>query len=165
MLFSLQSLVALELPYRYGFLVPGMIIEGPIITIIAGFLASQKYLNFWLAYVIAVAADLIGDSLLYGLGRFGGRRLIKRYGKYVGVQEARVEKLETHFTRHSGKTILIGKLAHGIGAMVLAAAGVARMPYKKFIGVNLAGTLVKSLVLLLVGFEFLEKPMKQQTPI
>jgi membrane protein DedA with SNARE-associated domain len=154
MVFSLQTLVALELHYRYGFLVPGMIVEGPIVTIIAGFLASQGYLKLWMAYGVAVGADLIGDTLLYALGRFGGRRLIKRYGKYVGVHEARVEKLETHFACHSIKTILLGKLAHGIGAAVLAAAGIAKMPYAKFIGVNLAGTLVKSLILILVGFYF-----------
>ena len=140
--------------YRYGFLLPGMIIEGPIVTIIAGFLASQGVLGFWASYGVAVIADLIGDTLLYGAGFFGGRRFIRRYGKYVGLNEARIEALEGHFKKHSGKTILLGKLTHGIGAAILAAAGIAKMPYKKFIILNFFATLVKSLILLVIGLYF-----------
>lgn len=140
--------------YRYGFLVPGMIIEGPVVAIIAGFLASQGYLNVWIAYSIAIFGDALGDSILYVLGRYGRRGIIARYGHWIGLHEARMIQLERHFTHHSIKTILLGKVAHGVGAAVIAAAGAAKMPYKKFMIVTLLVTVVKSLLFILVGFYF-----------
>lgn len=92
--------------------------------------------------------------MYYAIGRWGKEQFLKRWGKYVGITPERLAALETHFTKHGGKTLSIGKLTHGIGSVFLAAAGAAEYPYGKFLWFNLLSTLPKSLALLIVGFYF-----------
>ena len=61
-MFSLDQIIGWLLVYKYFILFPVMVIEGPIITIIAGFLSSLELLNPFLVYVVVVIADLTGSS-------------------------------------------------------------------------------------------------------
>ena len=140
--------------YRYLLLFPLVAIEGPIVTVIAGFLASLGQMEFIIALIIVITGDLAGDTIYYLLGKWGGRPWMKRWGHYIGLNEHRIAKLETHFKKHPAKTLLLGKLAHGFGGPVLAAAGLADLPYLSFFLFNLAPTVPKSLLLFLLGFYF-----------
>ncbi|MDO8511823.1 MAG: DedA family protein [bacterium] len=141
------------LNYRYLILFPLIVLEGPITVITAGVLTSVGLLNFFLVYFVAVIGDLAGDSLYYSIGRYG-RKHLDRWGRFIGLPKERLEKMETHFKDHGGKTLIAGKLSHAIGAIVLVSAGIARIPFRKFIIFNLWATLPKSLVLLLIGYYF-----------
>jgi membrane protein DedA with SNARE-associated domain len=135
-------------------LFPITIVEGPIITIIAGFLASLKILEFFTTYAIVVIGDLVGDALYYILGRYGRSGFLDKWGKYIGLTAGNLQKVEGHFNDHGGKTLLFGKLSHGVGAAILTAAGMGNMRFGKFIFFNAAGTLPKSLLLMLAGYYF-----------
>lgn len=128
------------------------IIEGPIVTVIAGYVASLGYLNIFAVYPVVVVADLVGDSICYVLGRFGHDFVLTRWGSRFGVTPARMEKLEQHFRSNGGKTLVIGKLTHSAGFIILISAGASRMFYGTFLWFNLLGTLPKSLFLLVVGY-------------
>lgn len=154
MVFPLQGLIFWFIAYKYLVIFPIAVIEGPIITILSGFAASLGYVNLWIAYPVIVVADLVGDSLYYLIGRFGREKFIIKYGHYIGVTFNRLKQLERHFERHPHKTFIIGKIAHGIGTMVLIAAGLAKVPYKKLIITNVLPTAAKSLIFILVGFYF-----------
>jgi membrane protein DedA with SNARE-associated domain len=60
---SLTEVVQWLLYYKYFVLFPIMVVEGPIITIIAGFLVSLGHLNGLAAYAVLVAGDVTGDSI------------------------------------------------------------------------------------------------------
>jgi len=130
------------------------VFEGPIVTIIAGFLASQGYVSPFLVYLIVVAGDVTGDCVWYAAGRWGRRGISGLWGKYLGITPERLLRIEKHFERHSGKTLVIGKLTHAVGSLVLVGAGVARVRPRRFILYNLAATLPKSLALLIFGYYF-----------
>lgn len=119
--------------------------EGPIVTVIAGFLASAGNINPYIAYGVIIVADLVGDSMYYVLGR---------WGKHIGIKPGSIGTIETHFAKHTIKTLLFGKLTHAIGAGILFGAGVARVPYRTFLWYNLLPTLPKSLALLVIGYYF-----------
>ena len=140
--------------YRYAVLLPFAIIEGPIVSIIAGFLVSIGQLNFWIVYGLLALGDIIGDVGLYALGRWGRTSFISKYGHFFGVTPDRIEKLEQFFGDHAKKTLLFGKWGHAFGLPVLLAAGAAKEPFGEFITVSILGTLPKTLVLLLIGFYF-----------
>jgi len=148
----LQQIILLLTAYKYLFLFPIAVIEGPIITVIAGFLSSLGILNIFIAYAIVVAGDIVGDSMHYAFGYYGGQGFVKRWGRFLGITSERVEQLEKHFEKHAGKTLIIGKLSQVVGAVVLVAAGIARVPFRKFIWYNFIATLPKSLILLLIGY-------------
>jgi membrane-associated protein len=154
MVFPLQQVAQLIFSYKYLVLFPVMVVEGPIITVIAGFLVSLGHLNGLATYVVLVAGDVTGDSIYYVIGRWSKGPFLGRWGRFLGITERRLRQLEKYFYRHKTKTLLIGKWSHAIGAPVLAAAGLARVPYEQFLAINFLATLPKTLLLLLIGFYF-----------
>jgi membrane protein DedA with SNARE-associated domain len=154
MIFSLDQIIGWLLVYKYFILFPVVVIEGPIITIIAGFLSSLELLNPFLVYAVVVAADLIGDFIYYAIGRWGRENFINKWGKYIGLSAAKIIKLESHFEKHTRKTLIFGKISHAFGAPILVAAGVAKIPFWEFIWFNFLATLPKSLIFLLIGYYF-----------
>lgn len=129
-------------------------IEGPIATIVAGFLAAQGLVNVFIIVIIAIIGDVLGDIIHYSLGRWGMRSIVNRWGKYIGVTQQKIAQLEKYFVNHSGKTLLLGKLAHGIGGLFLIAAGASRMPISKFIFFNTLGSTPKTTILVIIGYYF-----------
>lgn len=154
MVFSLQEVITLIDQYKYAILFPLIAVEGPITMVIAGFLASAGFLNVFLVYLIAVSGDLAGDCLYYAVGRYGGRELIKRWGRFLRIKPEKIEEVEQHFDRRGGKTLVWGKLTQAVGSIILIAAGISKMPVKDFIWYNFIATLPKALVLVLLGFYF-----------
>jgi membrane protein DedA with SNARE-associated domain len=133
-------------------LFPLAIVEGPIVTVIAAYLASLGYLNILAVFAAVVVADLVGDGILYALGRFGHRVILKKWGPRLHVDPSRLAEIEAHFRSRGGRTLIIGKLTHAVGFVILFAAGVSRMPFRSFILYNLLGTLPKSLFFAAIGY-------------
>ena len=153
MFLPLTRIISLIAGYKYWLLFPIAVIEGPIITVIGGFLSSAGVLSFWISYLVIVSGDVVGDALYYALGRFGGMPLISRYGRYININPERLEYVEQHFDAHGGKTLLFAK-TQAWGSLILVSAGIIKMRFWKFISWNAAGTAVKTLILLLLGYYF-----------
>lgn len=153
-IFTLDHFVQWLLLYRYLILFPLVAIEGPIITIIAGSLVATGFMNVFIVFPVVVAGDLFGDSFYYFLGKWGGTKLVEKWGHFFGFNPKQAENLKNHFNNHAGKTLFLGKISHGIGGVFLVAAGMAKMPYSRFIWFNFLATIIKTAVLLLVGYYF-----------
>jgi len=130
------------------------VIEGPMLSIVGGFLASLGYFNLLAVYLIVASGDLAADCLYYLIGRYGGQKFVKKWGHYFFIKETRVDGLEKLFEEHPGKTLITGKIAHGLGGGVLLAAGTARMRFGPFLLYNTLATIPKSLILVLIGYYF-----------
>lgn len=135
-------------------LVPMAIVEGPIVTIVAGWLAKLGLISVWGAIAALIMADLIGDSILYLIGRRGVARLPERWRRRLGLTDARLAQVAEHFRRHGPRTLVLGKLTHTAGALVLVTAGSARMPFLPFLWWNLLATIPKTAVFFLIGWLF-----------
>lgn len=147
-----DALVQIIQSYGLLLLFPLAMIEGPIITVIGGWLARAGLLPLGWVYVTAVVADLVGDMILYYLGRSGTRFLPARWLERLGIGPQRLAKLSAHFDQHGGRTIVLTKLTHAFGIAVLPAAGAARMNVPSFLLFNLLATLPKTLFFLAVGY-------------
>jgi membrane protein DedA with SNARE-associated domain len=154
MLYSVPQTVSLLIHSRYGLLFPAVLIEGPVATIIAGVLVAHDQLNFLISLLIIVSADTLADLGYYTIGAFGEARIAQRIKTRLGITPDRLSNLKNLFYRHSAKTFLTGKILHGPGVVILIAAGAARVSLLRFFLYNLCITLIKSLVLLLVGYYF-----------
>ena len=152
--FSLTQIISLLTAYRYIILFPFVVFEGPIITVIAALLASLGYLNIFLVYAVVVIGDVTGDCIYYAIGRWGGKQFIARWGKYIGINLEKINQLENCFKKNGKKILIIGKLTHAVGIIVLTTAGIAKMNIKDFILFNFIPTLPKSLFLIILGFYF-----------
>lgn len=151
---ALDQLTHWLIQYKYLALFPLTVIEGPIVTVIAGFFVSLGYVNFFLAYAVVVAGDLAGDILHYGFGRFGGRKFVDRWGHFFGIREKEIARMEGQYQKRGSQLLFTGKMLHGAGGAFLIAAGLIKMPFGQYLFSNLLATLLKSFALLLIGFFF-----------
>jgi membrane protein DedA with SNARE-associated domain len=145
-----QTIIHLLDQYGYIALFLIAILEGPIITIIGAFLASQGYLNIFAVYLIASAADLSGDMIYYGIGRAGSRVDIRRV---LGISATDLARARRYIEQHGAKVLLIAKYTQ-TGIVALPACGAVKMPVRKFLWYNVLGTIPKSFGLIVVGYFF-----------
>lgn len=144
----------LILTYKYAILFPVAIVEGPIVMIIGGFLASIGVLNVYVVYGIGVLGNLIGDTIYYSIGRLGRHRFIAKYGKYIGLTEERVLAVEEHYKHHLLKTILLSKIVNAGIEVFLVSAGLAKVNFKKFISLVFLIEIPKVAIIVAFGYFF-----------
>ncbi|TNF10253.1 MAG: hypothetical protein EP320_18110 [Rhodobacteraceae bacterium] len=149
---GLETLTALMAKHGLAVIAPIAVLEGPIVTVIAAWLASQNLFSVWSVSVIVILADVVGDVGLYSLGRWGLNRMPKRWRDKLGLNRARLVSAGRHFQNKGVKTLLFGKWTHSAGAPVLVAAGVARMNIWLFTLTNLIATIPKSLAFVALGY-------------
>lgn len=131
-----------------------MLVEGPIITAAASFLASQGLFNIYAIFLISFFGNFIPDMFFYGMGRAGRYTFIKKYNKYTGLKKASVEKTGNYFKKNSGKAIILFKLMPFTGILGVFSAGTARVPLKKFILIDAIFNFSSAVVFTLAGFYF-----------
>ncbi len=153
-MFGLETVTALLAKNGLAILAPIAVLEGPIVTVIAAWLASRGLLDVWSVSVVVILADLFGDLLFYALGRWGLHRLPLRWRYRMGLSRARLAQVSGHFESHGARTLVLGKITHSAGAAVLVAAGLAKMPLLRFFWVNLLATIPKSLFFVFIGYAF-----------
>lgn len=150
---SLQDIVTLLLAYKYLVLFPLSIFEGPIVTVIAGFISSLNKMNWVIVYCVVILGDIVGDSSIYIFGRWGGN-IFKKHGFRVGVTHKRLDMAKEYFAIHHSKALIASKLVHGIGVSGLAAAGILKIPYIRFFKTCLIISLLQSASFLMIGILF-----------
>jgi membrane protein DedA with SNARE-associated domain len=135
-------------------LAPLGVIEGPVVTIIAGWLVSLGLLSAVPAVICLVVADVVGDCLLYAAGR--GLRLdrLPVIGPRLRVPRERMVPLVRAIRQNDVRLLVLGKLTHAAGFAVLIAAGVARVGPGRFILLNTLASIPKTLVLFGLGYLF-----------
>ncbi len=144
---------SLLLTYKYFILIPLAVVEGPIITVIAGFLITLGYMNIFLVYLIVIIGDLAGDTFFYSLGRWG-KNFVYEYGHYIGINTEKLEKAKKSFTNKETKTIILSKLFHGIGVVGLVATGILDFPYLKYIKISTPISIIQTTVFIFIGIIF-----------
>lgn len=153
---ELQTIEALIRAHGLLLLTPLAVIEGPIVTVIAAYLARLDYFSLASVCVLVIVADLLGDIGFYAVGRWAIRRngTPPRWLARVGLTPVRQQALIHQFARRGGKILTVGKLTHSAGAAVLLAAGMARMPLAAFLLWNTLATIPKSLFFVAIGYAF-----------
>ncbi len=130
-------------------LFPLALVEGPVVVLTAAALADLAGLNLWAIWLVAVAADLVGDCILYGLGRFLPDAVPRSLRP-----KTQIAQLGRMFAASGATILLTAKLTHVAGLPTLVAAGIARMPFAGFFWWNLVGTAVKATAMVLAGWGF-----------
>jgi membrane protein DedA with SNARE-associated domain len=117
----------------------GIPVPGETVIIAASIYAGSGRLNVVAVGVIAFFAAVIGDNIGYGIGRFGGRRLVDRWGKYVFLTPERLDKAEEFFDRQGAKIITIARFIEGLRQANGIIAGITKMHWLRFLAYNALG--------------------------
>lgn len=138
--------------YGYWAMLPLMTVEGPVATLISAMLASMGAFFWPWVLLLSILGDIIGDIFLYWLGYKYGMHFVRTVGKYMGITEALVLRMEKYFERHGGKTIFAVKSTVGLCWATFTAAGIVKMDFKKFLKYSFLGGIVWSGFLVAMGY-------------
>jgi membrane-associated protein len=137
--------------YGSAMILPLSVIEGPVVTVLTGFLAAQGYFHWYWALCLLVCGDLIGDLIYYWIGRTG-RTPLAGVARRFGLRRGVPAEVQAGLTHNAAKMLFIGKWTHSIGCFVLIGSGMLRLPLPRFILINLLATIPKSTALFCIGY-------------
>jgi membrane protein DedA with SNARE-associated domain len=133
----------------------GLPLPGETILVLATiYAATDPNLNVWLVIAAAAAGSIIGDNVGYWLGKKYGYALLRRYGRHIGMSDARIKVGQYLFLRHGGKVVFFGRFVALLRILAAVLAGVNRMPWRGFLLANAGGALIWATVFGLGGYLF-----------
>jgi membrane protein DedA with SNARE-associated domain len=122
-----------------------------VIMTFAGYLAFQGHMSiYWAAFAGAIGC-VIGSIFSWGIGVWGGRPLLNRYGKYILISHHDLDKADSWFKKHGDATVFFGRLIPIIRTYISLPAGIAKMKLPKFIIYTFVGSYPWCLFLAWVG--------------
>ncbi|HKH13528.1 MAG TPA: DedA family protein, partial [Solirubrobacterales bacterium] len=130
----------------------GLVAPGETVVLLAGAVAGQGETSVVLTIGIVWVCSFSGDSVSFLLGRRLGRGFILRHGPKVRITEERFARVEDYFSRHGGKTILIGRFIGLVRALAPFIAGSSEMRYSNFLPFSVLGTGLWSAGYVLLGY-------------
>jgi membrane protein DedA with SNARE-associated domain len=117
----------------------GVPVPGEIMLIAAAIFAGAGQMNIAVVFLVGVLAAVIGDNIGFVLGHFGGRPLAERFGRYIFLTPARLDRTEAWFNRHGGKIVTVARFIDGLRQVNGLLAGIVGMHWLKFLGYNALG--------------------------
>jgi membrane protein DedA with SNARE-associated domain len=117
----------------------------------AGYLVATGELNPLVAGLVATAAAACGSAILYALARRGGRPLMRRWGRYIHLSEARLALVEGWMARAGLPAVLVARLVPGLRIVTTVVAGLARVPLRTTVAAVLGASLLWSYAWIVLG--------------
>jgi len=158
-LFSLEKIQEFAQTYGYWAVFVGILLEnlgiplpGETLTLVGGFLAGSDELNYWLVLGDAVTGAVIGGICGYWVGRLGGWSLLVKAGKIFRISEERLVSIKDQFSENAGKTVFFGRFFALLRIFASPLAGIAEMPFGKFLVYNLAGASAWASIMVTLAF-------------
>jgi membrane protein DedA with SNARE-associated domain len=117
----------------------GVPLPGESLLIAAALLASKGYLHILPILLCAWLGAVAGDNIGYGIGRFGGRFLVLKYGRIVFLTERRLGNVEAFFRKYGAPVVIGARFFEGLRQFNGIVAGVAGMNWARFLTYNVIG--------------------------
>lgn len=137
-------------------------IPSELVLPFAGFLVGQgsalepisgQPWNYWLTVLAGTVGSTVGALIAYAIGALGGRPLLERCGRYVGISAADLDKADAFFSRHGQAASFFGRMIPIVRSLVSFAAGIARMPLGRFTLFTFLGSLPFTALLVFAGVQ------------
>jgi membrane protein DedA with SNARE-associated domain len=156
----------LELASQYGyaflFLVSvaentfllGLVVPGDVAVVIGGALSASGQLKPVTLTLVVVLGVLLGANLSFWIGRRGGIPLIERSAERFSIERSRMKQVEGYFQSHGAKTVFVASFVSGFKNLIPAVAGASRMGGVRFFSYNAAGSALRSVLLVAIGYVF-----------
>jgi len=148
--FASQDLLRVIATYGYWAVLVFVMIESTGIPVpgetmliaAAVYAGTTHHLHLPVIILAAAAGAILGDNLGFWVGREGGYRLLRRYGRYIRLEERRLKLGQYLFRQHGGKVVFFGRFVAVLRAWAAFLAGTNRMPWPRFLAFNAAGGIV-----------------------
>jgi len=131
----------------------GIPFPGETMLIIAAVYAgTTHHLSILLVIIAAAVGAILGDNLGFWVGREGGYRLLRRYGRYIRLDERKLKLGQYLFMKHGDKVVFFGRFVAVLRAWAAFLAGTNRMKWGSFLLFNALGGVVWATIFGLGGY-------------
>jgi len=136
----------------------GLPVGAEVALIYGGVLASGQVpgegapLNLAVVIILAVAGEVLGSFAGYSIGRFGGRALVDRVGKYVLLTHKDLDRAEAWFARRGEPFVFFGRFIPLLRSFVSFAAGLGEMAIGKFAAFTVIACAIWCTALVSLGY-------------
>src|SRR6266849_4888700 len=121
----------------------GIPFPGETMLLVAAIYAgTTHHLSILLVIVAAASGAILGDNLGFMIGRVGGYRLLRRYGRFIRLDERKLKLGQYLFMKHGGKVVFFGRFVAVLRAWAAFLAGTNRMRWPGFLLFNALGGIV-----------------------
>ena len=127
-------------------------VPGDFLMLVAGVHARQGGPPLWQFLAAMEAATVIGASLLYACARRAGRTLVYRYGRFLGLSPARLDRAEGWLKRRGVVAVVLGRLLPGLRMATVIGCGVFEVPPRVFFPGMAVGAFLYILLYTLLGY-------------
>lgn len=129
-----------------------VLVEGPIATLLGAAAASAGLMRPGGVFLAAAIGNLSADTLWYSLGYLGKTKWILQFGRRFGVSDSLVKHLEQHMIAHATRVLFLAKLTLSFVIPSLIAAGLLRIPWRRWFPALIAAETLWTGSLVLIGF-------------
>ncbi len=144
--------------WNYLILFVFVIMQGPLVKLLGGALVANTFMNLFTVILVSILASLTADVIWFRIGRLGNpQRFLKRRS---AKQKKVFEKLQIGMNRHCFKVLLLGKFATGMTVPAMIAAGVSKIPWRRWVPAVLLGEIIYTSTVVTLGF-FAAESVKQ----
>jgi membrane protein DedA with SNARE-associated domain len=144
----------------------GVPLPGETMLITAAVLAASSHqLSIVGVILAAIAGAIIGDNIGFGIGWFGGYALLRRFGKYIRLDEAKLKVGRYIFMRYGAPVVFFGRFVSVLRTYAAFLAGTNRMHWSRFLIANALGAIVWASLYGLVAYAASSVLAKLSTPV
>lgn len=158
-LISLENIQEFAHHYGYWAIFLGILLEnlgiplpGETVTLVGGFLAGSNELNYWIVLSIAVSGAVIGGICGYWIGRLSGWSFLLQVGKIFRISEVRLLAIKEQFSQNAPKAVFFGRFFALLRIFAAPLAGIAEMPFGKFLVYNILGATAWASLMVTLAF-------------
>lgn len=139
---------------KYFAVIPFLIIEGTLTTIVAGSVSTPTigFYNVYILFAVVVFADLAGDFIYYVVGKYAGSKILDKIFGWYKISDRRIEQSKISFNKYGGLAIIIGKIIPNFGWPIIILAGSLKMNFFKFLLYVIPVSLIKTAALIAAGY-------------
>lgn len=112
-----------------------------IIMPFSGYLVSQGQFTLFGITLAGALGSVIGSVLAYWVGIWGGRPFMMKYGKYILVTEHDLNIADSFFNKYGTSAVFFSRMLPVVRTFISLPAGIARMPFLKFVIYTFVGSL------------------------
>ncbi len=128
----------------------GFILPGETAVLLGGVMAASGRLSLAVLLILVVACAIVGDTVGYEVGKHFGPRLLQT--RPMRSHEHRIDGGRRVLRERGGWAVLLARFTAFLRAVMPGLAGLARMPYRRFLFFNAVGGLIWGVGVVLLGY-------------
>ena len=124
---------------------------GDVVVAYAGYMTSIGAVSPWAAYAAVVAGATIGATCLYLISRRFGHPVLLRYGRLIGFDQKRFDRVERLFQRWGPWAIILGRHIPGLRIYLSALSGIFEVRLRVFVPCVIISSSIWALIFIEIG--------------